>query len=112
MSYDEGLAERLREALQSQRDISEKKMFGGLAFMSRGYMFIGITGDILMARIGPDDYEQALSRAHVRVMDFTGKPMKGYVFVDPPGFESDSDLSDWVQRCHRFVQSLPPKKPK
>lgn len=112
MSYDEGLAERLREALQSQRDISEKKMFGGLAFMSRGYMFIGITGDILMARIGPDDYEQALSRAYVRVMDFTGKPMKGYVFVDPPGFESDSDLSDWVQRCHRFVQSLPPKKPK
>lgn len=112
MSYDEGLAERLRESLQSQRDISEKKMFGGLAFMSRGYMFIGITGDILMARIGPDDYEQALSRAYVRVMDFTGKPMKGYVFVDPPGFESDSDLSDWVQRCHRFVQSLPPKKPK
>lgn len=112
MSYDEGLAERLREALQSQRGISEKKMFGGLAFMSRGYMFIGITGDILMARIGPEYYEQGLSRPHVRVMDFTGKPMKGYVFVDPPGFESDSDLSDWVQRCHRFVQSLPPKKPK
>jgi TfoX N-terminal domain len=112
MSYDEGLAERLRESLQSQRGISERKMFGGLAFMSRGYMFVGITGDILMARIGPDYYEQALSRAHVRVMDFTGKPMKGYVFVDPPGFESDSDLSDWVQRCHRFVQSLPPKKPK
>ncbi len=110
MSYDEGLAERLREALQSQRGISEKKMFGGLAFMSRGYMFIGITGDILMARVGPDYYEQALSRRHVRVMDFTGKPMKGYVFVDPPGFENDSDLSDWVQRCHRFVQSLPPKK--
>ena len=112
MSYDEGLAERLREALQSQRGISEKKMFGGLAFMSRGYIFIGITGDILMARIGPEYYNQALSRSHVRVMDFTGKPMKGYVFVDPPGFESDSDLSDWVQRCHRFVQSLPPKEPK
>ncbi|SRR2546426_9086345 len=112
MSYDEGLAERLREALQFQRDISEKKMFGGLAFMSRGYMFIGISGDILMARVGSEYYEQALSRPHVRVMDFTGKPMKGYVFVDPPGFESDSDLSDWAQRCHRFVQSLPPKKPK
>ena len=112
MSYDEGLAERLREALQSQRGISEKKMFGGLAFISRGYMFVGITGDILMARIGPDYYEQALSRPHVRMMDFTGKPMKGYVYVDPPGFERDSDLSDWVQRCHGFVQSLPPKKPK
>lgn len=112
MSYDEGLAERLREALQSQRGIAEKKMFGGLAFMSRGYMFLGILGDVLMARVGPECYEKALSRPHVRVMDFTGKPMKGYVFVDPPGFESDSDLSDWVQRCHRFVQSLPPKKPK
>ena len=112
MSYDEGLAERLRETLRSRRGISEKKMFGGLAFISRGYMFIGITGDSLMARIGPGYYEQALSRPHVRVMDFTGKPMKGYVFVDPAGFESDSDLSDWVHRCHRFVQSLPPKKPK
>ena len=110
MSYDEGLAERLREALQSRRGISEKKMFGGLAFMSRGYMFIGITGDVLMARIGPEYYEQALSRPHVRVMDFTGKPMKGYVFVDPPGFESDSALSDWARMCHRFVQSLPAKK--
>lgn len=112
MSYDEGLAERLRETLQSQKGISEKKMFGGLAFMSRGYMFIGITGNILMARVGPEYYQQALSRPHVRVMDFTGKPMKGYVFVDPPGFESDSDLSNWVQRCLRFAQSLPPKKPK
>jgi hypothetical protein len=112
MSYDEGLAERLREVLQTQRSISEKKMFGGLAFMSHGYMFVGILGDILMARVGPEYYEQALSRPHVREMDFTGKPMKGYVFVDPPGFESDSDLSDWVQSCHRFVQSLPPKKPK
>jgi len=110
MSYDEGLAERLREALQSQGGISEKKMFGGLAFLSRGYMFIGITGDVLMARIGPEHYEQALSRPHVRVMDFTGKPMKGYVFVDPPGFRNDSDLADWVRSCHRFVQSLPPKK--
>ena len=112
MSYDEGLAERLRKALQSQRGISEKKMFGGLALMSRGYMFIGIIGDTLMARVGPEYYEQALARPHVRVMDFTGKAMKGYVFVDPPGFESDFDLSDWIQRCHRFVQSLPAKKPK
>lgn len=112
MSYDEGLAQRLREALQPHRGISEKKMFGGIAFMSRGYMFVGIIGDVLMARIGPEYYEQALSRPHVRVMDFTGKPMKGYVFVDPPGFESDVALADWVEQCHRFVQSLPPKKAK
>ena len=112
MSFDEGLAERLRDALQSDQSISEKKMFGRLAFMSRGYMFMGILGDALMARVGPANYEQALSRTHVREMDFTGKPMKGYVFVDPPGFEDDSDLSEWVHQCHLFVQTLPPKKPK
>jgi TfoX/Sxy family transcriptional regulator of competence genes len=111
VAYDEGLAERLREMLPS-RAISEKKMFGGVALMSRGYMFLGIAGDVLMARVGPEHYEEALSLPHVRVMDFTGKPMKGYVFVDPPGFESDEDLSAWVERCYRFVQTLPPKKPR
>ena len=112
MAYDEGLAERLREALGSQRGIVEKKMFGGLAFMSRGHMFLGILGDVLMARVGPDQYEKALSLAHVRVMDFTGKPMMGYVFVDPPGFEDDHDLDRWIERCHGFVGSLPPKPAK
>jgi len=112
VAYDEGLAERLREVLHTQRSISEKKMFGGLAFMSRGYVFIGIVGDVLMARVSPEYYEKALSRPHVREMDFTGKPMKGYVFVDPPGFELDSDLLNWVQRCHGFIQTLPAKKAK
>ena len=105
MSYHEGLAERLREILQFKPGISEKKMFGGLAFMSRGDMFIGIAGDVLMARVGPEYYEAALACKHVRVMDFTGKPMKGYVFVDPPGFKSDSDLSDWALEvpCFRSI---------
>lgn len=112
MSYDDGLAERLREALRAEGGITERKMFGGLAFMSRGHMFLGILGDVLMARVGPGSYEEALSRPHVRVMDFTGRPMKGYVFVDPPGLESDPDLSTWVHTCHRFVHSLPPKAPR
>lgn len=112
MSFDEGLAERLREMLASDQNTSEKKMFGGLAFMSRGYMFIGITGDTLMARVGSKNYDKALSQPHVRVMDFTGKPMKGYVFVDPAGFESDSDLAKWLSECQLFVNSLPAKNPK
>ena len=112
MSFDEGLAERLREALQSYHGVTEKKMFGGLAFMSPDYMFLGIVDDVLMARVGPDQYDEALARPHVRVMDFTGKAMKGYVFVDPPGFEDDSELGGWIERCHRFVQSLPLKKRK
>ncbi|MES2126878.1 MAG: TfoX/Sxy family protein [Pseudomonadota bacterium] len=109
MPFDEGLAERIREVLATDRHVMEKRMFGGLAFMSGGYMFIGIAGPALMVRVGPENYEKALSQPHVREMDFTGKPMKGYVFVDPPGFEDAADLSNWVDLCHRFVKTLPPK---
>ena len=106
MAYDQGLAERLRELLQDHAGIAEKKMFGGLCFLSRGYMFVGIVGEALMARVGPDAYEKALCRPHVRVMDFTGKPMKGYVFVDPPGYEEDRDLKRWVEESLKFVGTL------
>jgi len=109
MPFDEGLAERIREVLRSARGISEKRMFGGLAFLSGGYMFVGISGDALMARVGPANYTRALSRPHAREMDFTGTPMKGYVFVDPPGFAADADLAQWVHECRTFVHSLPPK---
>jgi hypothetical protein len=109
MAYDEGLAERLRDILRSDDGIKEKKMFGGLAFMSQGHMFVGILGDDLMVRIGPDRYEDALRERHVREMDFTGKPMKGYVFVTPEGFESDAALAKWVGLGKTFVQSLPSK---
>ena len=109
MAYDEGLAERLRDLFVDRPGISEKKMFGGLAFMYRGHMLVGILGDSLMARVGPTEYTDALKRPHVREMDFTGKPMKGYVYVDAAGFESDTDLSKWIGLCLRFNESLPPK---
>jgi TfoX/Sxy family transcriptional regulator of competence genes len=110
MAYDEGLAERIREVLQEDPGVTEKRMFGGLAFLTGGYMFVGIVQDQLMARVGPAEYEQALGLPHVREMDFTGKPMKGYLYVDPPGFEADADLAAWVRRCQRFVEALPPKE--
>lgn len=109
MAYDEGLTTRLREVLAATPQISEKKMFGGLAFMSGGHLFVGIVGDTLMVRVGPAAYEAALARPFVRVMDFTGKPMRGYVYVDPPGYAEDADLIGWSEQAHRFVQSLPPK---
>lgn len=84
-------------------------MFGGLAFMVRGHMFVGILGGSLMARVGPLEYANALAKPHVREMDFTGKAMQGYVYVDPAGLESDADLALWVDQCHRFASSLPPK---
>ena len=109
MAFDQGLAERIRELLKDRSGVAERKMFGGLAFMLKGHMFVGILGDTLMARVGPDHYASALGQKHVREMDFTGRPMKGYVFVAPEGFESDPALERWVGRCARFVETLPPK---
>jgi hypothetical protein len=109
VAFDEGLAERIRDLLSDRRGVTERKMFGGVAFMLNGHMFVGIVGDTLMARVGPDSYAKALAQKHVREMDFTGKPMKGYVFVDPEGFESDAALEGWIDRCADFVGTLPPK---
>ncbi len=98
--------------MQSRVGITERKMFGGLAFMSHGHMFIGVLGGTLMARVGPREYPNALMKPHVREMDFTGKPMKGYVFVEPDGFESDAALKFWVNKSYEFTATLPPKAPK
>jgi TfoX/Sxy family transcriptional regulator of competence genes len=112
MAYDEALADRIRDVLGEDPAVSEKKMFGGLAFLYRGLMFIGVSGDKLMARVGKDSYEDSLRRPHAREMDFTGKPMQGYVYVAPPGLEAREDLQFWIQRCKQFVGTLPPKKAK
>ncbi|MBL8511067.1 MAG: TfoX/Sxy family protein [Betaproteobacteria bacterium] len=112
MAFDEGLAERIRGILQSRSGIVEKNMFGGIAFMSQGHMAVGITKDTLMVRIGPVAYANALQQPHVREMDFTGRPMKGYVFIDPPGFETDADLIQWIEKSLNFVRTLPAKPPK
>jgi TfoX/Sxy family transcriptional regulator of competence genes len=109
MVYDEGVAERLREAYSEIRDVVEKKMFGGIAFMVGGHMSCGVVSDTLMVRVGPDRYADALARPHAREMDFTGKSMKGFVYVDPSGFESDEALTSWVSLSVDFVSSLPPK---
>ncbi len=109
MAYDEGLAERLRDLFRDQNDIEEKKMFGGLCFMVSKHMCCGIVGEKLMARVGPDNYEKSLSKKHVQKMDFTGKAMKGLVYVDPDGISEDEELSYWVNICQEFINSLPPK---
>lgn len=112
MAYDEGLAERIRAVVMDRPNTAEKKMFGGIAFMLNDYMFVGINQDLLMARVGPDNYPDALAQPHVREMDFTGRSMKGYVFVEPAGIEEDAQLQYWVDLCTGFVSTLPPKKPK
>ncbi len=109
MAYDEGLAERIRDVLNDVPDVAEKKMFGGLCFMVSGHMCCGIVGDVLMARVGPEQYGPCLSLPHVREMDFTGTPLKGMVYVDSEGIAEDVDLDKWVSRCLDFVKTLPPK---
>ena len=109
MAYDEGVAQRLREVFADNKSITEKKMFGGIAFMLSGNMCCGVVNDSLMARVGPSQYADALKMEHAREMDFTGRPMKGFVYVAPKGFESDEDLLSWVRLCEIYVCSLPPK---
>ena len=111
MAFDPGLAQRIREALARRQDVSERRMFGGIAFMVGGHMAVGVVGDVLMARVGPQRYAGALQQPHVRPMDFTGKPLTGYVYVDPPGIAEDDALAAWVSTCTDFVSALPPKAP-
>lgn len=112
MAYDEGLAQRIREQLQARPDLDEKRMFGGLCFMLGGHMCCGIVGETLMARVGPEEYEICLAEPCAREMDFTGRAMKGMVYVAPEGLESDDELAGWLGRCLAFVATLPPKAPR
>ena len=112
MPYDERLAQRVRDALQGHPHITERKMFGGVAFLRKGLMFVGVSDSALMARVGKDNHADSLGRKHVRPMDFTGKPMQGYVFVDPEGTKTAAQLRFWLERCERFVATLPPKAAK
>ncbi len=112
MAFDEGLAQRLREHFHDRQDVEERKMFGGLCFMLSSHMCCGIVGDTFMARVGPENYDVCLGREYASEMDFTGRAMKGMIYVSPAGIETDSELSVWVDTCIGFVESLPPKKPK
>lgn len=103
MAYDEHLAERISNVLQEKRvRFESKKMMGGLCYMVQDKMTVGIVNDSLMARIDPQVYERALKKKGCRPMDFTGKPMKGFVFVDPTGIDMDKDLEYWIQLCLDF----------
>ena len=109
MAFDEGLAERIRDAVQEQAGMSERKMFGGLCFMCEGNMSFGVVGSELMVRVGADAYEAALALPHAREMDFTGRSMRGMVYVDEAGISEDEDLDRWLRRGLDFAGSLPPK---
>ena len=110
MAYDETLAERVRARLDPEKAVTEKAMFGGLAFMLDGNMAVCVSGrGGLMVRVGPTEAESALAEPHVQPMDMGGRPMSGWVRVDPEGLENDAQLASWVDRGAAFARSLPPK---
>ena len=112
MAYNEILAERVREIIaRIDAEITERKMFGGLAFLLNGHMFTGIVGDELMLRLGEAGAEAALWREHVREMDFTGRPMKAMVFIEPAGLDERA-LAEWVTSAATFAATLAPKSPR
>ena len=109
MAYDEKLAARVRAVFQSEPGYTERKMFGGICFMVGSNMAVGVTGSDLMVRPGPDDFEAALMLPHARPMDFTGRPMKGFVYVGPEGIATEAALAEWVERGASYARSLPAK---
>jgi len=109
MAYDEALASRVRDVLSDEFGVVEKKMFGGRAFMLRGNMTVGITKDGLMARVGKENNDEALALPHTRVMDFTGKAMKGFIYVDQPGIASEDERRTWIGRGVAYAGTLPAK---
>ncbi len=109
MAYDEGLAQRVRESLPHGIEYTERKMFGGLCFLTCGNMCCGIVGEELMLRVGPDAYEAALAREHAREMDFTGRAMRGMVYVGVEALAEDSMLAEWLEIAATFAGSLRPK---
>ena len=109
MAYDEGLAQRLREALANEDGLTERRMFGGIAFMLGGNMAVGVASDDLMVRTGPDRFDEALDRPHARLFDLSGRPMNGWALVAPEGTADDADLAGWLELGVSFARSLPPK---
>jgi len=108
MAYDLALSTWLQTALKNQ-PVTVKKMFGGVAFLLYGNMLVGVTGDNLIARVGPTNYEACLSRPHTKPFDMTGRPMSGWVEVMPSGFREDRELFEWINFCLEFNKTLPPK---
>lgn len=112
MAYNALLAERVRKALSRKGDIEEKKMMGGLTFMVNGKMCVGVLEDDLMARIDQDVYETSLQRIGAREMNFTGKPMKGFVFINPEGTDAKQDLDYWINLALDFNEKAKASKKK
>src|SRR3954453_17859942 len=110
MPYDEDLANRLRQLLAAEDAVTERKMFGGLAFLVHGNMSVSASRNGgLLARIDPAETGEALKRPHVGLVEMRGRTMDGWVTVAPAGVKTKRELARWVKRSLGFVKTLPPK---
>jgi TfoX/Sxy family transcriptional regulator of competence genes len=109
MPYDDASAGRIRAVLAGRNDVTEKRMFGGIAFLLNGNLCVGVIKDDLIVRVGPDAHAELVDRPHAREMDFSGRPMAGWLYVAPPGIVADADLRRWIDHGIAFAGSLPVK---
>jgi TfoX N-terminal domain len=109
VAFSESLAGRIRDAVSRMRGIEEKKMFGGVGFLLNGNMLVGVWKQSLIVRLGPAAGAGALLEPHVGEFDITGRPMKGWIMVEPEGVEADQQLAGWIERATDFVGKLPAK---
>jgi TfoX/Sxy family transcriptional regulator of competence genes len=109
MAFSEVLAERIRQRLARCKNVEQKKMFGGLGFLLNGNMLVGVWKQSLIARLGPDEGEEALLKPHVKEFDITGRAMKGWVLVEPEGVVGDDQFAGWIERAMNFVKALAKK---
>lgn len=109
MAYNQALAEDIRMRLGDHPGVSEKEMFGGIAFMIHGNMAVGVTGDELMVRVGKEAHDEAVGRTGARIFDMSARPMKGWIVVSPDGLATEAALEAWVDQGVAYAASLPPK---
>ena len=109
MAFDEELARRIRAALGKRPGVVEKKMFGGLAFLLRGNMCVGVHGSDLIVRLDPEETDRALAQSHTRPFDLTGRRMKGWILVQPKGMATEATLGAWLDSAVSYAESLPAK---
>jgi|SRR2546425_13177048 len=109
MAFDERLAERIRGTLGKRKGLVEKRMFGGVAFLLNGNMCVGVHKSDLIVRLAAEETDAALSQPHTRRFDLTGRPMKGWILVEPAGLKTDAKLGRWVQVAAKHASSMPAK---
>lgn len=112
MPFDPTLRDRVEALLKGKRGISSLRMFGGVCYLVNGNMAFGVEGTRLVVRVGPADYDAALKVRHARPMDFTGRPLRGFVYVQPAGLVGAVSLRFWIERGIRFAGSLPKRGPR